>query len=136
VLVDEPGWAVEYARLTRMGMRLLPVPRGPDGPDLGVLAALLRDHRPRLYVTVSVLHNPTGQSLTAACAHQVLRLAEGFGLTIVEDDTYAWLAARMQHDWRSWTACNAPSTSRVFRRSWCRSGASASSQPRLRWRRS
>jgi DNA-binding transcriptional MocR family regulator len=73
-------------------MRLLPVPRGPDGPDLAVLAALLRDHRPRLYVTVSVLHNPTGQSLTPACAHQVLRLAESFGLTIVEDDTYAWLA--------------------------------------------
>ena len=29
VLVDEPGWAVEFARLTRMGMRLLPVPRNP-----------------------------------------------------------------------------------------------------------
>ena len=92
VLVDEPGWSVEYARLSRMGMRLLPVPRGPEGPDLAVLAALLRDHRPRLYVTVSVLHNPTGQSLTPACAHQVLRLAESFDLTIVEDDTYAWLA--------------------------------------------
>ena len=26
VLVDEPGWAVEFARLTQMGMRLLPVP--------------------------------------------------------------------------------------------------------------
>jgi DNA-binding transcriptional MocR family regulator len=76
VLVDEPGWAVEYARLTRLGMRLLPVPRGPEGPDLAVLAALLREHRPRLYVTVSVLHNPTGASLTPAAAHQVLRLAE------------------------------------------------------------
>jgi len=92
VLVDEPGWAVEYARLTRMGMRLLPVPRGPEGPDLAVLAALLREHRPRLYVTVSVLHNPTGASLTPAVAHQVLRLAEAHDLTIVEDDTYSWLA--------------------------------------------
>ena len=67
VLVDEPGWAVEYARLTRLGMRLLPVPRaqgGDGGPDLEVMEALLREHRPRLYVTVSVLHNPTGQSLT------------------------------------------------------------------------
>ena len=92
VLVDEPGWAVEYARLTRLGMRLLPVPRGPEGPDLTVLAALLREHRPRLYVTVSVLHNPTGASLTPAAAHQVLRLAEAHDLTIVEDDTYSWLA--------------------------------------------
>ncbi len=95
VLVDEPGWAVEYARLTRLGMRLLPVPRGlgPDGgPDLAVMAALLREHRPRLYVTVSVLHNPTGASLTPAQAHQLLRLADEHDLTIVEDDTYAWLA--------------------------------------------
>jgi len=92
VLVDEPGWAVEFARLTRAGMRLLPVPRGADGPDLAVMEALLREHRPRLYVTVSVLHNPTGCSLSPAAAHQVLRLAEAHDLTIVEDDTYAWLA--------------------------------------------
>ena len=78
-----------------MGMRLLPVPRstGADGgPDLGVLEALLREHRPRLYVTVSVLHNPTGQSLTPAQAHRLLQLAEQYDLRIVEDDTYAWLA--------------------------------------------
>jgi DNA-binding transcriptional MocR family regulator len=92
VLVDEPGWAVEYARLTRMGMRLLPVPRGADGPNLAVLAALLREHSPRVYVTVSVLHNPTGSCLSPASAHQVLRLAEQHDLTIVEDDSYAWLA--------------------------------------------
>jgi DNA-binding transcriptional MocR family regulator len=92
VLVDEPGWAVEFARLSRMGMRLLPVPRGPQGPDLAVLAALLREHQPRLYVTVSVLHNPTGGSLSPASAHQVLSLAEAHDLTIVEDDSYAWLA--------------------------------------------
>ena len=93
VLVDEPGWAVEFARLTRMGMRLLPVPRGPAGPDLGVMRALLAEHRPRLYVTVSVLHNPTGHSLSLASAHQILQLAEAHDFTIVEDDTYAWLAS-------------------------------------------
>lgn len=95
VLVDEPGWAVEYARLTQLGMRLLPVPRGHSadgGPDLAVMEALIREHRPRLYVTVSVLHNPTGASITPAAAHQLLRLAEAHGLTLVEDDTYAWLA--------------------------------------------
>lgn len=92
VLVDEPGWAVEFARLGRAGLRLLPVPRGADGPDLAVMEALAREHRPRLYVTASVLHNPTGQSLTPAAAHQLLRLAEQYELTLVEDDTYAWLA--------------------------------------------
>lgn len=92
VLVDEPGWAVEFARLQRAGMRLLPVPRGPEGPDLAVMEALIREHRPRLYVTVSVLHNPTGACLQPAAAHQVLRLAEAHDVVIVEDDTYAWLA--------------------------------------------
>jgi DNA-binding transcriptional MocR family regulator len=92
VLVDEPGWAVEFARLQRLGVRILPVPRGPDGPDLEVLRTLCREHRPRLYVTVSVLHNPTGVSLGAAAAHRVLQLAEAHDFTIVEDDSYAWFA--------------------------------------------
>lgn len=94
VLVDEPGWAVEYARLGRAGMRLLPVPRGAadGGPDLAVMEALLKAHRPRLYITVSVLHNPTGASITPAAAHRLLRLAEAHELTLVEDDSYAWLA--------------------------------------------
>ena len=92
VLVDEPGWSVEFARLTQLGMRLLPVPRGADGPDLAAMAALAKAHRPRLYVTVSVLHNPTGASLGLAAAHQVLRLAEQHDFRIVEDDTYGWLA--------------------------------------------
>jgi len=92
VLVDEPAWAVEYARLTQLGMRLLPVPRGADGPDLAVMATLAREHRPRMYVTVSVLHNPTGHSLSLGQAHQVLKLAELHDFCIVEDDTYAHLA--------------------------------------------
>lgn len=92
VLVDEPAWAVEYARLSRLGMRLLPVPRGPDGPDLTVLATLAREHQARMYVTVPVLHNPTGGCFSLATAHQVLKLAELHDFWVVEDDTYAHLA--------------------------------------------
>jgi DNA-binding transcriptional MocR family regulator len=92
VLVDEPGWAIEFARLAQLGMRVLPVPRGADGPDLAVMRALIAEHRPRLYVTVSVLHNPTGATLTLAHAHELLTLAQAHDFHIVEDDTYAWLA--------------------------------------------
>lgn len=92
VLVDDPGWAIEYARLTQAGMRLLPVPRGADGPDLAVMERLVEEHRPRMYVTVSVLHNPTGQTLSLAAAHQILKLAERGDFLIVEDDTYAFMA--------------------------------------------
>ena len=93
VLVDEPGWAVEYARLAALGLRVLPVPRGEDGPDLAVMRQMIETHQPRLYVTVSVLHNPTGASLSLQRAHQLLQLADAHALHIVEDDTYAHLAA-------------------------------------------
>jgi DNA-binding transcriptional MocR family regulator len=92
VLVDDPGWAIEYARLSQAGMKLLPVPRGADGPDLAVMRQLVEQHRPRMYVTVSVLHNPTGNSLSLASAHEVLKLAERADFLIVEDDTYAFFA--------------------------------------------
>ena len=77
-------------------MRVLPVPRGPDGPDLATMQRLIEAQplaaRPRLYVTVSVLHNPTGASLSLQSAHKVLQLAQAHDLAIVEDDTYAHLA--------------------------------------------
>jgi DNA-binding transcriptional MocR family regulator len=92
VLVDEPGWSVEYARLAAMGLRVLPVPRGEDGPDLAVMERLILAHHPRLYVTVSVLHNPTGASLSLGTAHRLLKLAQQHDLHIVEDDSYASLA--------------------------------------------
>jgi DNA-binding transcriptional MocR family regulator len=96
VLVDEPGWSVEYARLAALGMRVLPVPRGEDGPDLAAMQRLIEaqepGQRPRLYVTVSVLNNPTGASLSLQSAHRVLQLAQAHGLHVVEDDTYAHLA--------------------------------------------
>ncbi|MCA3238223.1 MAG: PLP-dependent aminotransferase family protein [Curvibacter sp.] len=92
VMVEEPGWAVEFARLSALGMRILPVPRGPDGPDLVVMARYCEAHHPRLFVSVSVLHNPTGYSLTPGSAHRVLQLAAAHDFHIVEDDTYSHLA--------------------------------------------
>lgn len=92
VLVDDPGWAVEFARLAHLGMRILPVPRGPEGPDLAVMAQLARVHRPKLYVTVSVLHNPTSAVLSPGHAHRVLQLAQAHDFHVLEDDIYGFLA--------------------------------------------
>ncbi|MES2635006.1 MAG: PLP-dependent aminotransferase family protein [Pseudomonadota bacterium] len=92
VMVEDPGWAVEFARLNAMGMRLLPVPRRPEGPDLEVMARYCEAHQPKLYVSVSVLHNPTGYSLTPGSAHRLLQLATQHQFHIVEDDTYSHIA--------------------------------------------
>jgi DNA-binding transcriptional MocR family regulator len=92
VMVEEPGWAVEFARLAALGMRILSVPRGPDGPDLAVIARYCELHAPKLFVSVSVFHNPTGYCLSAGHAHRVLQLAHQFDFHVVEDDTYSHLA--------------------------------------------
>lgn len=92
VMVEEPGWAVEFARLTALGMRLLPVPRRADGPDLEVMARYCEQHRPKLYVSVSVLHNPTSYCLSPGAAHRVLQLANQHDFHVVEDDTYSHIA--------------------------------------------
>lgn len=92
VMVEEPGWAVEFARLDALGMRILPVPRHADGPDLEVMAKYCEAHNPKLFVSVSVFHNPTGYCLTPGSAHRVLQLANQHNFHIVEDDTYSHLA--------------------------------------------
>ena len=92
VMVEEPGWAVEFARLNALGMRLLPVPRRADGPDLDVMARYCEAHRPKLYVSVSVFHNPTGYCLSPGSAHRILQLANQHDFHIVEDDTYSHIA--------------------------------------------
>ena len=92
VMVEEPGWAIEFARLQALGMRILPVPRGADGPDLDVMARYCEAHAPKLFVSVSVLHNPTGHSLGPGAAHRVLQLAAAHDFHIVEDDTYSHIA--------------------------------------------
>ncbi len=92
VMVEEPGWAIEFARLNALGMRILPVPRSFDGPDLEVMARYCELHQPKLFVSVSVLHNPTGYCLSPGSAHRVLQLANKHNFHIVEDDTYSHLA--------------------------------------------
>lgn len=92
VMVEEPGWAIEFARLQALGMRILPVPRLADGPDVEIMARYCEEHRPKLYVSVSVLHNPTGYSLTPGAAHRVLQLAQLHDFFVLEDDTYSHMA--------------------------------------------
>lgn len=92
VMVEEPGWAVEFARLSALGMHLLPVPRRADGPDLDVMAKYCALHKPKLYVSVSVFHNPTSYCLSPGSAHRLLQLANQHDFRIVEDDTYSHIA--------------------------------------------
>jgi DNA-binding transcriptional MocR family regulator len=65
------------------------VPYTPSGPDIEAFARTVAEHRPRLYITNSAIHNPTGATLSPVLAHRVLKLADQFDLTIIEDDIFA-----------------------------------------------
>jgi DNA-binding transcriptional MocR family regulator len=49
-------------------------------------------HAPKLMVSVSVLHNPTGYGLSLPSAHQLVNLAHRYNFYLVEDDTYGHMA--------------------------------------------
>jgi DNA-binding transcriptional MocR family regulator len=92
VLVDDPGYFVLHTMLRRRGVRLISIPRRADGSDLEALEAAARLHRPRLFFTQTLLHNPTGTSASAANCHGVLRVAEKYDFLVTEDHIFSDLA--------------------------------------------
>jgi DNA-binding transcriptional MocR family regulator len=89
VLVDDPGYYNLFGHLKLAGARLLPVPRGSDGPDLDAVSALAAEHRPKAYFTMSVLNNPTCTHIQPATAHRLLQLAALHRFYVIEDDIFA-----------------------------------------------
>ncbi|WP_296659293.1 PLP-dependent aminotransferase family protein [Paraburkholderia sp.] len=89
VLIDDPCYFNFQALLRAHRVRVAGVPYTPAGPDLAAFERALIEHRPRLYVTNSAIHNPTGATLAPTVAHRLLKLAEAHDLLIVEDDIFA-----------------------------------------------
>ncbi|MQT11178.1 aminotransferase-like domain-containing protein [Segnochrobactrum spirostomi] len=89
VVVDDPCYFNFRALLRAHQVRIVGVPFTPAGPDLAAFERLLATESPRLYVTNSALHNPTGATLTPQTAHRVVAAAAAHGTTIVEDDIFA-----------------------------------------------
>jgi DNA-binding transcriptional MocR family regulator len=89
VLVDDPCYFNFQALLRAHRARVASVPYTSAGPDLAAFERALIEHRPRLYVTNSAIHNPTGATLAPTVAHRLLKLAEEHNLLIVEDDIFA-----------------------------------------------
>lgn len=88
VLVDDPCYFNFRALLRAHQARIVSVPYTPSGPDIARFEQTLAAERPRLYITNSALHNPTGATLSLQTAHRLLTAAAAHDLTIVEDDIF------------------------------------------------
>lgn len=89
VLVDDPCYFNFHALLKAHRVKVLGIPYTPAGPDVEAFSAALQEHAPRLYITNSGIHNPTGAVLSPVTAHRLLKLADNSDLVIVEDDIFA-----------------------------------------------
>ena len=88
VLIDDPCYFNFHALLKAHRVQAVSVPYTPQGPDVARFAAALQAHSPRLYITNSAIHNPTGATLSPLVAHRILKLADSSDLVIVEDDIF------------------------------------------------
>lgn len=89
VLVDDPCYFNFHAMLRAHRVNLVSVAYTPTGPDVAQFEAVLKAHQPRLYITNSAVHNPTGAVLSPVTAHRILKLADAHDLRIIEDDIFA-----------------------------------------------
>lgn len=89
VLVDDPCYFNFQALLKARQVRIVGVPYTQTGPDITAFESILAAEQPRLYITNSALHNPTGATLSPQMAHRLLNAAARYDVTIVEDDIFA-----------------------------------------------
>jgi DNA-binding transcriptional MocR family regulator len=92
VVVEDPCYCNLLPILRLAQVRVVGVPRTPDGLDLEALEQMVRQHHPKALFMTPALHNPTGSSLSLPMAFRILQIAERGGLWIVEDDVNRELA--------------------------------------------
>lgn len=89
VAVDDPCYFNFQALLKAHRAKIVGIPYTPTGPDIAAFETVLAEERPRLYITNSALHNPTGATLSPPVAHRLLNAAGRHDTVIVEDDIFA-----------------------------------------------
>ncbi|MBO9356452.1 aminotransferase class I/II-fold pyridoxal phosphate-dependent enzyme [Bordetella petrii] len=86
VAVEQPCYANLLQLLRLAGMRVVGVPRTPDGLDCDALQRVAAEHRPRALFVNTVLQNPSGAVMSMAHAFRVLQAAQQHDFWIIEDD--------------------------------------------------
>ncbi len=94
VIVEQETYQGSLNRLTRLGVKAVGIPLDGDGMRMDALAAALADLkargiRPKYIYTIPTVQNPTGSIMPEARRLEMLRLSQGYGVPIFEDDCYA-----------------------------------------------
>lgn len=87
VAVENPAYPHSLAAIRAAGARPVAVPVAPDGVDLDLLEATLRQASPRLVHVTPDHQNPTGTSLSAEARSRLRHLATRYRTPVVGDET-------------------------------------------------
>ncbi|OII65735.1 PLP-dependent aminotransferase family protein [Streptomyces sp. CC77] len=86
LLVESPTYWGAILAAAQTGVRLVPVPSGPHGPDPAELARAFELTGARAFYAQPHFANPTGAQWTPGLADRVLDLVRRHGAFLVEDD--------------------------------------------------
>lgn len=86
LLMESPTYWGAITAAHQAGVRVVPVPSGPDGPDPEVLDRGFEESGARAFYAQPHYANPTGAQWSAARAQQVLSVVRSHGAFLVEDD--------------------------------------------------
>lgn len=99
----QPGDVVAVDALTYPGFKALarmlhleltPIPAAGEAPDLDALEHVCATRRVRAVYAMPTLHNPLGWVTTDGHRERLVDIARRYGLLVIEDAAYAYLAER------------------------------------------
>lgn len=86
VILESPTYWGAIRAAAQAGVRVVPVPSGPDGPNPADLDRAFRESGARLFYAQPTYANPTGAQWSPDRAEQVLQVVGRHGAFLVEDD--------------------------------------------------
>ncbi len=91
VALEDPSYHGLLRVFSRQNLPIWPIPVTAEGLDLAALEETLVRHRPRLLVVTPSFQNPTGATLPLSSRKRLLKIAESYGVVVVENDIYSQL---------------------------------------------
>ncbi|GJJ21389.1 GntR family transcriptional regulator [Mycolicibacterium mageritense] len=86
LLIESPSYWGALLAAAQAGVRMVPVPSGPDGPDPDELARAFAESGARVFYAQPNFANPTGAQWSDDLARRILAVVRDHGAFLVEDD--------------------------------------------------
>jgi len=88
VLTENPSFIGGIAVFKAFQANIIGIPLQNDGIDLEALEKVLKKHKPKILYVIPNFHNPAGIIYSKEKRQKLLKILEGKGIVLLEDDAY------------------------------------------------